>query len=485
MFIREFCMQPTITLVNIANGDPDFLNTKTVNVLRKSGLVFLRTSRSPIVSWLNSEKIPFSSLDDLYDAAEDFDHLSSAIAGHLWSQAILSPVVYAIPDLMVDNSVQDLYRLRPDNGKIIVVPGIGLSDILQSSVRPLLSSSDLRTISASDFLLGDYDPNTSVLITELDNSIHAGDVKIRLSDVLDDENRVIFLRHASSPAEIPLYELDRQADIDHLSAVFVPGSGFMVRNRFVLDDLLRIMERLRDPDGCPWDRVQTHQSLRPYLAEEAWECIAAIDQEDPLHLADELGDLLFQIVFHSSIGKSYDEFTINDVINSICRKMIHRHPHVFSDLSSGPVAEPSVSEWEKLKRSESGSKSILESLDDITPALPSLKYAAKLIRKITLIQALRRDTAQIISDIQDFSDKLADFVSEPDESRMGRLLFLCAELCYSLNMDGELILHQSVTDLKRRLQAAGKLAANTGKSIESLTFAELGVYLNHVKDEIE
>ena len=477
-------MQPSITLVSIAAGNPDLLNAVTVKALKESGRVFLRTSRTPIVSWLEEEKIPFSSLDDLYDSAEDFDQLSSAIAEHLWSRARLSPVVYAVPDLMVDSSVQDLYRLRPADGNIVAVPGVGLSGVLQSSVRPLLFSSDLRTLSASDFLLGDYDPNTSVLITELDNPILAGDVKIRLSDVLDDEHRV-FLLHQADLAEIPLFELDRQPDIDHLSAVFVPCSGYMDRGGFVLNDLLRIMDRLRDPGGCPWDREQTHRSLRPYLAEEAWECIAAIDQEDPLHLADELGDLLFQIVFHSSIGKSFDEFTMNDVVSSICRKMIRRHPHVFSASSSGSAAVPSVSEWEKLKRSETGSKTVLESLDDISLALPSLKYAAKLIRKISLFPALRRDTAEIVSDIRDLSNYMDDFTSRPDEDRMGRLLFLCAELCSSLNLDGELLLHNTVTNLKNNIQRSGKRIMADGKSDESLTFDNLGVYLSHVKGEIE
>ena len=477
-------MQPSITLVSIATGDPGLLNAKTVNALKEKGRVFLRTLRSPIAFWLKDEKISFSSLDDLYDTAEDFDHLSSAIAEYLWSQARLFPVVYAVPDLMVDNSVQELYRLRPGDGNIVVVPGVGLSDVLQSSVRPLLLSSDLRTLSATDFLLGIYNPNTSVLITELDNPILAGDVKIRISSVLDDEYRVFFLHHNAPAVEILLYELDRQPEIDHLSAVFIPCSGYKLRDSFVLDDLLSIMDRLRAPDGCPWDRVQTHQTLRPYLAEEAWECIEAIDQEDPIHLADELGDLLFQIVFHSSIGKSFDEFTINDVINSICRKMIRRHPHVFADQSSSPAAVPAVSEWEKHKRSETGSNSVLESLDDISPALPSLKYAAKLIRKISLFPALQRDTAEIIADIRNLNNHLDELALEPDEGKIGSLLFLYAELCYSLNLDSELILHRSVTDLKRRLQAVGKQVENDGKSIESLTFDELGVYFKYVKGEI-
>ena len=478
-------MHPTITLVSIAAGDPDLLNAKTIRALREGGRLFLRTSRSPFVSWLEAEKICFSSLDDLYEAAEDFDQLSSSIADFLWSQARRSPVVYAVPDLMVDSSVRRLCELCPSDGTVTAVPGVGLSGVFQSAARQHLPSSDLRTLSASDFLLGDYDPNVSVLLTELDNPILAGDVKIRLSDLLDDEFQVVFMHDAASPVLIPLFELDRQPVINHLSAVLVPASGYLDRGAFVLDDLLRIMDRLREPDGCPWDREQTHQSLRPYLAEEAWECIAAIDQEDPLHLADELGDLLFQIVFHSSIGKSFDEFTINDVVTSICRKMIHRHPHVFYDPSPGSTDPMSFSEWEKLKRSESGCNSVLDSLDDIPPALPSLKYAAKLIGKLSLSLSLHHDTAEIISEIRDFCGHLDDFAAAPDENKMGRILFLYAELCYSLNLDGELILHKTVADLKRRVQAAGKQAVNDGKSIESLTFADLGVYLNHVEGEIE
>ena len=478
-------MQPSITLLNIAAGDPELLNAKTVKALKENGRVFLRTSHSPVASWLKENKIPFSSLDDLYEVAEDFDHLSSAIAEHLWDQACLSPVVYAVPDLMVDSSVQELYLLRPDNGNIVVVPGVGLSDVLQSSVRPLLLSSDLRTLSASDFLHVDYNPNTSVLITELDNPILTGDVKIRLSDALDDEYRIFFLHDAASPAEIPLYELDRQPNIDHLSAAFIPGSDFKVRNSFVLDDLLRIMDRLRDPDGCPWDRVQTHKSLRPYLAEEAWECIAAIDQEDPLHLADELGDLLFQIVFHSSIGKSFDEFSIKDVIDSICRKMIHRHPHVFADPSVAAAFPPTADEWEKLKRTETGSSSVLDSLNDVSSALPSLKYASKMLKKLSLIPAFRREKTEILSDIMRLNETIGNQDSYSDEKTVGNLLFLYAELCFSLNLDGELILHNTVSRFRDRIQTAGKQIINDGKSIESLTFEEVGVYLSHVEGEIE
>ena len=476
-------MTCSVTVVNIAAGDPDLLNGATISALRGNGRLVLRTARSPLAVWLEREKISFDSMDDLYESQEDFDLLSSSIAERLWSFASSRPVVYAVPDLMTDDSVRALYSLKPENGVITVVPGLGLSDLFQSAVRPLLPAADLRTVSATAFLSSDYDPNVSLLITELDNAILAGEVKLHLASLLEDESVVYSLHAGDIPLPLPLFELDRQPVIDHLSAVLIPASGYLERGSFVLGDLLRIMDRLRAPDGCPWDGVQTHQSLRPYMVEEAWECVAAIDQQDDLHLADELGDLLFQIVFHSSIGKAFDEFTINDVIRSICRKMIHRHPHVFE--AGGVSAAPSAAEWEKLKRSETGSRSVLDSLDDVSSSFPSLKYAAKMLKKLSLIPACRRDTSGILADLNRLTDSLTAETAEIGEDFMGRLLFLCAELCFSLGLDGELLLHNAVVRAKNRLQAAGKQIINDGKSIECLTFPELGVYLNHVEGESE
>ena len=477
-------MKPAVTVVNIATGDPELLNGKTVSALRKGDKLVLRTARSPLVSWLQNEKIDFVSLDDIYDNAEDFNLLADSISSYLWSLAAQYEIVYAVPDMLTDISVARLYAAKPDDGEIILIPGIGLSGVFQTSACPHLSCSDLRTVSATDFLIADYDPNVSLLITELDNPILAGEVKIRLSECLDDEYSAVYLHDHDKPDLIPMYELDRQNGIDHLSAVLVPGSDYLSRQNFVLEDLMRIMDRLRAPDGCPWDRDQTHHSLRPYMIEEAWECVAAIDGNDTDHLADELGDLLFQIVFHSSIGKSFDEFSIKDVIDSICLKMIRRHPHVFKENSS-VTAAPSAAEWEKMKRSETGSKTVLDSLDDVSPAFPSLKYASKMLRKLSLLPAFRRDYKSVLSDIKKMEESLHIQEHVPDEAQLGHILFLYTELCFLLKLDPEMLLHKTVTDLKSSLQKTGKRIADDGKTIESLTLEELGVYLNHVEGEIE
>ena len=477
-------MKQRIILVNISTGNPDFLSIQTIKTISKSKMLVLRTSQSAIVPWLNQMKVSFLSLDDLYEQAEDFDRLSDSIAERLWSLACHSPVVYAVSDIITDTSVRALFRTRPAQATINTVPGTGLSDFYRTSVVHLLPDSDLRTVSSLDFLSSTFDPNCSILITELDNPILAGEIKIHLSTILEDEYKVFYLHDQDKPIQFSLFEIDRLPSYDHLSAILILRTDFLKRNRFVLHDLTMLMDRLRSPDGCPWDRIQTHQSLRPYLVEEAWECIAAIDEGDPDHLCEELGDLLFQVAFHASIGKSFDEFTITDIITSICTKMIRRHPHVFGDLH---LTDPDAvrMEWEKIKRQETGCSTIISSLDDVSSSLPSLKYASKVLKKLNQTESFRRKTDTVATEIREILCHYCQASDSPDERECGRFLFLCAEYCSLLGFDSEIALRRFVDHFRKRLKSAEKLIIKDGKSLEHLTFEELGVYLKHVEGEIE
>jgi len=474
----------SIYIVSIGSGDPDLLNLKTNRTIKESGQLYLRTEKTPIAEWLNHENIRFSSFDYLYETAEDFDSLSAMISSALWSHASESAVVYAVSDLKTDQTVSALYQCKPEDGTITVIPGNGISDIHLAALCPYLNNSDLRIISATDFLLSEYDPNTSVLISELDNPILAGEVKLRLDSFSDDEDSVFYLHNHDEPVPIPLYCLDRMTHIDHLSAVFIPGSGYHNRQKFVLHDLLAIMDTLRSDHGCPWDREQTHDSLLPYLIEEAWECVAAIEQHDYDHLAEELGDLLFQIVFHASIGKTFDEFTMNDVINAICLKMIRRHPHVF-DSESFSTFDEVADTWEKLKQDETGHHSLLSSLDDVSSYLPSLKYAAKTCKKLRQADVFKRDSQQILDDIIHEAGHIRSESFSSGSRDIGKILWYCCELSLNHHADPELLLHNTVDSVKKAVKKIDSMLKNDGKTLEHLTFEELGVYLNYVEGEIE
>ena len=478
-------MIPSVTVVSLGTGDPDLLNVKTVRVLRGAKALFLRTGRHPAAEWLEKERIPFSTLDHLYETSEDFDFLNGSIASFLLEKAAGTPVVYAVPDASTDQSVRALIRQCPETAAVEVVPGVGAYDVYTSASMRYLPDAPLAVSSATDLLAGGYtDPNQTLLITELNDGILAGQVKILLSSALEDEHIVILLNGEGRAVSIPLFELDRQKGIDHRSALLVPGSGFLCRGRFVLRDLASLMERLRAPDGCPWDRMQTHESLRPYLVEEAWECVAAIDQYDPDHLCEELGDLLFQVIFHSSVADACGEFTLSDVITAICLKMIRRHPHVFGDRVCRDAGSVRTA-WEQIKREETGHTSVVGSLEDVSTGLPSLKYASKILKKLNRTESSHRAPAKILSDIDDALDFIRRDPDNVSDSALGRLLLLCTELCFVRGADSELVLRQAADHLKERLKKAEKIIAKDGKSLECLTFDELCVYLRYVEGEIE
>lgn len=478
-------MSTGIIVLSLGPGDPDLLNTRTLQALRNAGTLILRTGRHPVASWLKEQHLSFSTMDHLYENAEDFDLLNRAVAEELIRIAAGYEIVYAVPDALTDLTVRELFKIRPDSLGVSVIPGLSSYDLHLSSSLGLLPDFSVTVVPASEFTDGfRFDPIRSLLVTELDNAIFAGQVKWTVSELLEDMYEVVFLREGSSPLPIPLWQLDRQPGIDHRCAVLIPGSEYRNRSRFVMDDLTALMDTLRSPSGCPWDRQQTHETLRPYMIEEAWECVASIDQQDPEHLCEELGDLLFQVVFHSSIGKAYDEFTIHDVISAICSKMIRRHPHVFgaADLKD---ADSVRCAWEKIKQEETGHRTVLSSLDDVSSGLPSLKYAAKIFKKLNATAAVRSDPAAVIQDILDLITGLSSRSIRPDSDECSRLLLLCTELCHACGYDGELLLHQAAERVKKQLQEAEKLINRDGKSLEHLTFDELGVYLRHVEGEIE
>ena len=478
-------MTQNIIVVCLGTGDPELLNEKTIRTMKEAKNLVLRTGFHPVTVWLNNQKLNYTTLDRFYEDAEDFDSLSSDIADFLWQEALHETVVYAVSDIMTDHTLFDLNRKKPPEATLTVIPGYSLSDSYMTSVYRFIPDSDLRCITAYGLLIKDYNPNETMLITELDNELLAGQVKLLLSAYFDDEHEVLFYRDPFSYKIIKLYEIDRQNDFSHLSALLVTGSDYSSRNRFVLEDLLRIMKKLRAPDGCPWDSAQTHHSLRSYMIEEAWEVVSAINQNDTDHLADELGDLLLQIVFHSSIAESFDEFTMVDVISAISQKMIRRHPQLFPSDDQNTTSLKSYADWEKIKRKETGRHTVAESLDDISVDLPSLKYTSKMIKKLNNLSCFRRDRSAIINDLKALISRIDENTVSSPEDALGNLLYICTELCQHMGCDSELILRMSSQKAKQKIQLIEKRLNNEGKSLESLTFTELGVYLDYVKGEIE
>lgn len=463
-----------ITIVSVGPGDPSFLNEITSHALRAASPLVLRTGRHPLSAWLEAEGISFRTLDHLYETSDDFDALSRAAAEELWALAADCPdLVYAVSDVQTDRTVDGVFASRPEGGEVRLLPGFSFADYYLPACRPFFSTADIRICPAASFDGAGLHPARPLLITELNDEITAGEVKQALSAWIRDEETVLFLPGNGKVRPVPLYELDRQETYDHLSAVACGPFSAHQRSRKTLEDLMEIMDRLRAPGGCPWDRKQTHQSLEPYVVEEAWEVVGAVRENDPAHLAEELGDLLFQVVFHASIGKSFDEFTMDDVLAAICEKMIRRHPHVFGQASGAVgqeadvvlpeagtriTAEQVTDNWDRIKQAENGSKTPLEALKDVSPALPALRYTEKVIRKMKHVPALPDPApADIAESIRSLAKDLDPALPQPElEDRFAALLFACARLAAALGLDSEILLHEFTARLVRDCQTLEK-----------------------------
>ncbi len=204
------------------------------------------------------------------------------------------------------------------------------------------------------------------------------------------------------------------------------------KEHYDLGDLLTVMTLLRSEDGCPWDREQDHHSIRPSLIEETYEVVEAIDNDDPVLLREELGDLLFQIVFHAELAAEDGLFEMSDVINDISQKMIHRHPHVFGDIhvkNSGEV----LNNWESIKTEEKQRNTLAEKLHAIPPMLPALMRASKVGKKLGQADGKTREA--LLSKLSADLDALRTEGEEAE--KLGTLLMRVCDLSRSLGIDAE------------------------------------------------
>ena len=242
------------------------------------------------------------------------------------------------------------------------------------------------------------------------------------------------------------------------------------------DELVEIMGRLRDPDGCPWDREQTHESLKPYLLEETYEALEAVDSGDPRKLCAELGDVLLQVVFHARLAEEAGAFDIRDVCARINEKLIFRHPHVFGDVEVSGSDEVLVN-WEALKRQEDETGHRASALDGVPGSLPALKRAADLQKKASKVGF---DWPEIAGPLAKVSEELGELAraretadAEAIAHELGDLLFAVVNVSRFLQVDGEDALRMACDRFSARFRQVEDAAAAAGNSLGEMSLAEM------------
>jgi MazG family protein len=246
--------------------------------------------------------------------------------------------------------------------------------------------------------------------------------------------------------------------------------------------LREIVSRLRGPGGCPWDREQTHESLRTHLIEEAYEVVESIERGDHTHLREELGDLLLQIFLHSEIAAETGRFTVDDVARGISEKLVRRHPHVFGDVELA-TSDAVLKQWDQIKREEKGgSGSVLE---DISHALPSLMFAEKAQKRVARVGFDWNDLAGVIEKLDEELREIKAVAASGEKPRLeceiGDLIFSAVNLARKAGLDAELVLRKATKRFIDRFQQLEKIAAERGQNLADLNQEQMDVIWEEVK----
>lgn len=476
-------MGARLHVIGLGPAGMDKLTLESYHKLLQAEKVYVRTLEHPCIQELVREGVRFEPFDDAYTGEETFEKVYEKIVERLGEELKSGrEVVYAVPGhpCVAEKTVHLLRDKLPKGVEMKVYAAVSFLDEL-FSVLALDPSEGL--------LIWDYDNlrNTGItgkewlIVPQVYNSLIASDVKLDLMQFYTDETMVYVVKGLGTGEQqvlnIPLYELDHQA-FDHLTTVAIPP----VENAISWAKLLDVMVRLRSPEGCPWDQEQNHVSLKPYLIEESYEVLEAIEAQDMYNLCEELGDLLLQVVFHAQIAAEEGNFTAQDVLRAIIEKMIRRHPHVFGSGKARTSGEV-IQAWEKIKQTEKAGTDKKPEYFSGPRSLPALMMAA----------ATQRKAAKVGFDWPDWQgpwEKIEEEIGELKEAftggegvveELGDLLFAIVNLARFWQVDAEMALRNSVHKFQWRFLKMMELATKEGNDLADLSLEEMDIYWEKAK----
>ena len=244
---------------------------------------------------------------------------------------------------------------------------------------------------------------------------------------------------------------------------------FQFKEKYDINDLVQIVRILRSPEGCPWDKVQTHETIRQDFIEEVYEAVEAIDENNTEHLKEELGDVLLNVIFHAVLEEEKGNFDFNDTADDVSKKMILRHPHVFGSVKADTPDEV-LSNWDKIKMQSKEQKSVTETMESVSKSLPSLIRAQKLHKKAERGGLLPKSAEEIIDDISDKLAQLKESLSEDDNSeKIGDILFEMTGLAKALDTESERSLYNACGRFIERFEKLEKNVRKAGINIQNVS----------------
>lgn len=477
-----------VHVLGLGPGPRALITLDTWEMLEGADEVLVRTEKHPCVEELREKGIRLRSLDHCYERAENLEEAYRAIVREVVSRAGERGVAYyAVPGhpLVAERTVQ---MLLAEDVEVRLHNAVSFFDAVLSALRRealegvLLLDGERVAESGTSAL----DPRVGLMLAQVDSRLKASEVKLALLEVYPPAHLVQVVKAAGTSGEeveaVALEELDRADRFDHLTTVWVPP--LPEAEIFDFRRMVDIVARLRGPDGCPWDRKQTHESLARHMVEEAHEAVDAIRHRDWDHLSEELGDLLLQVILHAQLGEEEGAFDIGEVLRLIIEKLVRRHPHVFGETELF-TPEEVISRWEKIKAEERGESSLLEGISD---GLPSLIYAYKLQSRAARVGFDWGAGEEVLPKMREELEEIEEVLRRGEgdlEEELGDLLFTVVNVCRHFHVDPEIALRRSARKFAARFQDMEMKCRGRGRTLEEMDLEELDCLWEESKGEKE
>ncbi len=488
-------MKSKITVVGLGPGSVDYLSFNAYEKISNTSKerLFFRTEKHPTVDWLKEKGLTFNTFDAYYDKGDTFEGVYENIVEDLAREAEKGDLVYAVPGspFVAEKTVQ--FLIEKSKGGLFeldFLPAASFVDAVLAAVKkdPVMGVKIVDGLQIQDQL---SDTRMDTLITQVYDRYTASEVKLAISELFGDEHLILVVRAAGIDKmerieEIPIYQLDHLDFLDHLTSVYVPALASEKKDKHDFFDLLDIMVRLRDENGCPWDRKQTHESIRNCMIEEAYEVVDAIDKKDYLLMTEELGDVLLQVVFHSRMAEEKGIFDIGDVIEGISTKLIRRHPHVFGDEDID-TANKVKEKWDEIKREEKLEKTHSESMKRVPMSLPALLKSAKIQKKAAKVGFDWDDVEPAFDKIREETDELLEVLKEPvlsgrrAKEEIGDLIFAAVNVARFLKIDPEEALNSTVDKFVERFAYIESKSIERGMDMNKMSLEEMDLLWEEAK----
>jgi tetrapyrrole methylase family protein/MazG family protein len=479
-----------ITILGLGPGAPDLLTCKAWDWLQNIPEIYLRTRLHPTISGF-PKALQVHSFDELYEKADHFEAVYEEIVRSIVNLGQRPQgVTYAVPGhpFVAEATCPEIVRKAKELGlPVRIIEGLSFLEPVFSALEidpyPGMALVDALELAGSNHPL--FPPSLPALIAQIYSRQIASDVKLTLNAVYPDTHSVRMVHAAGTPQELiedmQLYEIDRSPNTGLMTALYIPPLGEDTSFEAFQD----VITHLRAVDGCPWDREQTHLSLRQHLLEETYETLAALDAEEPAGLCEELGDLLLQIVLHAQIASEEGAFSMEDILRGINRKIIHRHPHVFGDLKVNSVSGV-LENWEKLKANERADNGKKEKglLDGVSRTLPSLSQAQEFQERVKRVGFDWPEIEGALAKITEELDEVKSAVSpEARADELGDLLFAVVNASRWYGVDAESALRKTNRRFHQRFAYIERRAREVGKQLNDMSLEEMDLFWDEAKKQ--